>query len=95
MGFSAIEWKNILTPKRKFHLKLGNCFFNFNSNSIWFKGISFQFKYSTGKNFRNNLFNFIILERRQFFHQIKENISVSDITSVLCDCADIYFFERA
>ena len=51
----------------------------------------FRFKYSTDKNLRNNLLNFIIFERRQFFIQIKENISVSHITHVLCDCAVIYF----
>ena len=30
------------------------------------KRIFFQFKYSSGKNLRNNLFNFIIFEQRQF-----------------------------
>ena len=49
---------------------------------IWLKKICFRFKYSTGKNFRNNLINFIIFKRRQFFLQIEENISVSRITSM-------------
>ena len=44
------------------------------------------------QNLRNILFNLIIFERRQFCLRIKENISVSHITHVLCDCADIYLF---
>ena len=54
----------------------------------------FRLKYNTGKNLRNNLFNFIIFEQRQFFLKIKENISVSHITYELCDCAEIYFFNE-
>ena len=34
----------------------------------------------------------MIFEWRKFFLQIKENISVSHITYVLYDCADIYFY---
>ena len=76
-------------------------------NSLWIKKSFFwpysnalcliqrhfsRFKYNAGKKLRNNLFNFIISEWRQMFLQINEKISVSHITYVLCDCADIYFF---
>ena len=58
---------------------------------IWFKKLLIWFKYSTGKNLRNNLFNFIIFKWRKCFLWFHKNISLSHITYVLCDCADIYF----
>ena len=49
---------------------------NFLTLFIRFKTIFFRFKYSSGKKLSNNLSNFIIFGRKQFFHEIKENISV-------------------
>ena len=66
---------------------------NFLTLLIRLKKIGFQFKYSTGKKIRNNLFNFIIFERRPFFFLNKgKYFSESYYVYVLCDCADFYFF---
>ena len=39
----------------------------FITSFILFKKVFSRFKYSTGQDLRNNLINFIIFERRQFF----------------------------
>ena len=39
---------------------------------IWFKNIYFWLKYSTSKNFKNNLFNFITLNEENFFSELKK-----------------------
>ena len=50
----------------------------------------FLFKYNTGRNLKNNLFNFIISKRRQFFFKFKKILLWTTLRMYLCDCADIH-----
>ena len=64
-----------VTHRKKLHLNLRNCFLNFISSirdKETFKTIFFCSKYNTGKNLRNNLFNFIALNKQKFFFKLKK-----------------------
>ena len=58
---------------------------------IWFKKIFIRFKYNTGKTWRNNLFNFITLNKDKFFFKLKKIFLLVTLHMYLCDCANIHF----